>query len=109
MSFIDMSYIILVIELVVPFVITLSIQKTMLANVSDKVIEWSLDLDCCGPAVEAGNFRFVRESGAPFLTHNGGGVCGKLNPGETFELGVFFCPGQSTASVIEILLWLAVW
>ena len=70
------------------------IQKTMLANVSDRVLEWSLDLDSCGAVIDDGHFRFVRDSGAPFLSHNGGGVCGKLDPGETFQLGIFFCPGK---------------
>ena len=69
-------------------------QKTTLANVSDRVLEWSLDLDNCCRVIEDGIFKFVRESGAPFLTYNGGGVGGKLDPGETFELGVFFCPGK---------------
>lgn len=59
---------------------------------SDRVLDWSLDLENCGQYIDDGNFRFVRESGAPFLSHNGGGVGGKLDPGETFALGIFFCP-----------------
>jgi len=66
----------------------------VLANISDKVIEWALGLDNCSPYIDKGNFRFVRESGASFLTHKTGGVRGKLDPGETFEFGVFFCPGR---------------
>lgn len=61
---------------------------------SDRNCKWSLALDRAGTAIENGNFRFVKESGVPFLTHNGGGVSGQLSPGETFELGVFFCPGK---------------
>ncbi|KAF6028082.1 CHDC2 [Bugula neritina] len=67
---------------------------TVLANISDKVIEWALGLDNCSPYIDKGNFRFVRESGASFLTHKTGGVRGKLDPGETFEFGVFFCPDK---------------
>lgn len=73
----------------------------MLANVSDRILEWSLDLDNCGQAIDDGVFRFVRESGAPFLTHNGGGVGGKLHPGETFELGIYFCPGECISAQVS--------
>lgn len=66
----------------------------MLTNVSDRVLTWSLGLDACGEAIDEGYFRFVRQSGAPYLTHSGGGVGGQINPRESFELGIFFCPGK---------------
>ncbi|XP_071954714.1 cilia- and flagella-associated protein 47-like isoform X2 [Antedon mediterranea] len=81
---------------------------TLLVNNSDKDITWSLDLDKCGKATEDGVFRFLMPSGAPFFTHRkgGAGVEDTLSSGETYPLGIMFCPeepGEYKADIPIIL------
>ncbi|XP_033113331.1 cilia- and flagella-associated protein 47-like isoform X2 [Anneissia japonica] len=81
---------------------------TMLVNNSDKELVWSLNLDNCGKATGDGIFRFLMPSGVPFISYKkgGGAVGGTLTPGETYGLGVMFCPveaGEYKADVPLIL------
>ena len=74
-------------------------------NNSDKELRWDLDLSQVNPVLEEGIFKFLHASGTPFLTYEDGGVGGKLEPGQTYGLGVMFCPCKlliSAAGVIDI-------
>ncbi|XP_022089961.1 cilia- and flagella-associated protein 47-like isoform X2 [Acanthaster planci] len=71
-------------------------QGTLLVNNSYKNLKWSLDLRSCGKAMEEGIFRFLMPNGMPFLSlkEGGGSVKDTLAPGETYPLGVMFCPDE---------------
>ncbi|XP_077977423.1 cilia- and flagella-associated protein 47-like [Glandiceps talaboti] len=66
---------------------------TMMVNNSDKELKWCLDLNKSNKALEEGVFRFLHPNGTPFLSVDSEqGVGGYLKPGETFALGILFCP-----------------
>ena len=71
-------------------------QGSLLVNNSDKYLGWSLDLSASGKAMEEGIFRFLMPNGMPFMSFKEGGAAVKdtLAPGETYPLGVMFCPGE---------------
>ncbi|XP_033635373.1 cilia- and flagella-associated protein 47-like isoform X1 [Asterias rubens] len=83
-------------------------QGSLLVNNSDKYLGWSLDLSASGKAMEEGIFRFLMPNGMPFMSFKEGGAAVKdtLAPGETYPLGVMFCPeepGEFHAKVPIIL------
>ncbi|PIK59126.1 hypothetical protein BSL78_03931 [Apostichopus japonicus] len=83
-------------------------KATLLINNSGKVLNWSLDSKGCGTAVEEGVFQFISSRGVPFLSPREGGtnVEDMLEPGQTYDLGVNFCPttpGEYSAKVPIIL------
>ena len=79
-------------------------QGTLLVNNSDKPIRWSID---CGAnentIMEEGVFKFLHPGGMPFLTTGDEMVSGELEPGQTYNLGIAFCPGnqQSPTEIIN--------
>ena len=66
----------------------------MFVNNSDRKLKWTVDLNQGNQVLEEGVFKFLHSSGMPFLSHGGGGVEGELEPGQTYSLGVLFCPGR---------------
>ncbi|XP_078698604.1 cilia- and flagella-associated protein 47-like isoform X8 [Branchiostoma floridae x Branchiostoma belcheri] len=82
-------------------------QYTILVNNSSSPITWGLDLEACkSEALEEGTFKFLGPGGVPFVNYREKGIEGTLQPGETYELGVLFCPncpGQFYAKVPIIL------
>ena len=67
----------------------------MLVNNSNKPLKWAIDLSKGNEVLEEGVFKFLHSSGMPYLSHDGSGVQGSLEPGQTQSLGVLFCPGKT--------------
>ncbi|XP_070567350.1 cilia- and flagella-associated protein 47-like [Ptychodera flava] len=67
---------------------------TMMVNNSDKELKWNIDFRGSNKALEEGVFRFLQSNGKPFAeTEDELIVGGYLKPGETYALGILFCPG----------------
>lgn len=81
-------------------------KATLLINNSGKVLNWSLDSKGCGTAVEEGVFQFISSRGVPFLSPREGGttVEDMLEPGQTYDLGVNFCPSESLLHQMQLVL-----
>lgn len=67
----------------------------MFKNETDRRLRWCVDTSKGNRTLERGIFKFIHESGMPYMSQTGeGGVEGYLDPGETHALGVVFCPDK---------------
>ncbi|KAL3884217.1 hypothetical protein ACJMK2_030436, partial [Sinanodonta woodiana] len=82
---------------------------TIFVNNIDKKLKWVIDLRVSSKALEQGVFKFLHPSGGPFPTprgehdeSNSPGVEGTLDPGQTQEVDILFCP--KTPGKYEVIL-----
>ena len=68
-----------------------------MVNHSNKQLTWGFDLSRPSKALDDGIVKFVHPSGVPFTPQSDSpslGIQGQLDPGETQEISVVFCPSK---------------
>ncbi|XP_048239518.1 cilia and flagella-associated protein 47-like isoform X3 [Haliotis rufescens] len=72
-------------------------QPLIIVNNSPRNLKWAFDLSKPTKALEDGALKFTHSSGVPFLQLQkkpSRGIEGELEPGQTQEISVHFCPAQ---------------
>ena len=69
-------------------------------------MKWAVDLNQGNQVLDEGIFKFLHSSGMPFLSNGEGGVEGELEPGQTYSLGVLFCPSKMKQILFRNILQL---
>lgn len=82
------------------------LKSTMLINQSHRPVKWCFDLRRSNKVLEDGIFKVCDGSMVPFISTDkkSYGPEGEIQPKESYELKILFCPGKLNLAYIECSL-----